>query len=222
MNKQYKASVVLVSLVILSSLVIIIFINKEKVLEREIMSHFYFERYINQKAKDYLYIKEDLTQDLDEKCDDTASSLRKLGEYNHYCYCRSLFKIKPPSLVKYVSFTNIEDFLDIRNNDNKVYHIKSLSELPESSIENPKVVRALNPINERLLKDFYGIIITDYPFDFRGRKIYGLLYSSYYNNEKERRNLVNNKKVVNNLHNQCWHWFYLPNSKHYLSNEKKN
>ncbi|MGX2948411.1 DUF2572 family protein, partial [Frederiksenia canicola] len=98
----------------------------------------------------------------------------------------------------------------------KIYRIHSLSELPKSSESNPQVVIALNDIDGALQENFYGIIITDYYFDVRGKyKIFGALYSSF-NNQREERNLTYRRKVIDNIEQHFSHWEYLENSRHLL------
>ncbi len=83
-------------------------------------------------------------------------------------------------------------------------------------IEN-NFATACNDIDENLPQDFYGIVITDYLFDIRGKKMYGVLYSSY-DNAREERNLTFRRAVINNLENKYSYWKYLPNSENSIGN----
>ena len=94
-----------------------------------------------------------------------------------------------------------------------------MSELPETTISTPKIVVAKNAIDEKLEKNFYGIIITDYYFDITGsKKIYGVLYSSFDNLRKER-NLTFSRAVVENIATRYAHWARLPYSNHFSTYE---
>ena len=94
-----------------------------------------------------------------------------------------------------------------------------MSELPETTISTPKIVVAKNAIDEKLEKNFYGIIITDYYFDITGsKKIYGVLYSSF-DNLREERNLTFSRTVVENIAARYAHWTRLPYSNHFSTYE---
>ncbi|WP_170143762.1 DUF2572 family protein [Otariodibacter oris] len=139
--------------------------------------------------------------------------------YGFNCTFNSIF-IKPkPTKSKYIQVDNINEWLDLTTYQEHIHYIASLSELPHSSINDPKVVVALNDIDEKLKKNFYGIVITNHYFDITGKKIYGVIYSSYDNARKER-NLTYKRKVIDNLEQQLSTWYYLPQSKNILSNEK--
>ena len=76
-----------------------------------------------------------------------------------------------------------------------------------------------NKIDEKLDKDFYGIIITQDYFDITGKgKIYGALYSSF-DNVREERNLTFKKSVIANLDNKFSIWQEIPYSRNVLKND---
>ena len=94
-----------------------------------------------------------------------------------------------------------------------------MSELPDTTLSTPKIVVAKNAIDEKLEKNFYGVIITDYYFDITGsKKIYGVLYSSF-DNLREERNLTFSRAVVENIATHYADWTRLPYSNHFSTYE---
>ena len=94
-----------------------------------------------------------------------------------------------------------------------------MSELPDTTLSTPKIVVAKNAIDEKLEKNFYGVIITDYYFDITGsKKIYGVLYSSF-DNLREERNLTFSRAVVENIAARYAHWTRLPYSNYFSTYE---
>lgn len=224
MQIQHKASALLVSLILISGILSILFLSKDKFIQQESISHFYTEKYLLDKQhflsfypknKDKLcqqFKKELITQQ------DLSAQNNYFMEYQFNCQFYSLFKDKKPTRDKYIPISQLSDFLDLSNIAKEdIYFIRSLSELPPSSENDPKIVIAQNDIDENLPQDFYGIVITDYLFDIRGKKMYGVLYSSY-DNAREERNLTFRRAVINNLENKYSYWKYLPNSENSIGN----
>ncbi|MBV6547454.1 DUF2572 family protein, partial [Ursidibacter maritimus] len=123
-----------------------------------------------------------------------------------------------PTKDKYIQVDNILDWLDLERYQSSLHYASSLDELPNSSESEPQIVIMTNDIDERLNQDFYGIIITDHYFDIKGKKIYGVLYSSY-DNFREERNLSYKSSVVNTIEEQFSYWQYLPYSRNLLAND---
>lgn len=224
MQIQHKASALLVSLILISSILSILFLSKDKFIQQESISHFYAEKYLFDKQhllSFYLKNKDKLCQQFKKELitqQDLSANSSYFMEYQFNCQFHSLFKDKKPTRDKYIHFTQLEDFIDLSNvKKEDIYLINSLSELPPTTRNEPKIVIAQNDIDENLPKNFYGIVITDYLFDIRGKKMYGVLYSSY-NNAREERNLTFRRSVINNLENKYSYWKYLPNSENSIGN----
>lgn len=217
MARRYPATVLLIALVVLSGLLILIFMAKDDLIHRNKIALSYAKPYLQQKFQLLKYKRVDYEQ----RCKEHRQQTVLIGNYSFHCRSESIF-IKPkPTREKYIQFDNIQALLDIQSYQDQIVYIRSLQELPESSITNPKIVIALNEIDEKLMRDFYGVIITEFHFDITGRQFYGVLYSSYPNNPKER-NLTYLRAVVDNIEQQFSSWSYLPYSKNVLPNETTN
>ncbi|MDO4698946.1 MAG: hypothetical protein Q4A60_09825 [Pasteurellaceae bacterium] len=151
---------------------------------------------------------------LDQHCQAEKRSPIQREGYQFECEKAGSFFVRMPrSREKYIPFTDIEQVLDVKTYAAAIHPIRTLADLPPSSVDNPKVVRALNPINERLPRHFYGIVITDYPFDITDRWIVGMLYSSYHHYDDQ--DVRWNRTVFKNLENQLSRWQFLPHSLQY-------
>lgn len=217
-----NASALLVSLILICSILSILFVTKDKWINQQNITHFYNEKYLSDKYHFLSLYQEDKNQRCQklqkEKIIQTDLSPQKLNflQYEFECQFNSLFKDKKPTKEKYISFTQLSDYLDLLNvPQREIYRIRALSELPKSREDDPKIVIAQNEINENLPEDFYGIVITDYLFDITGKKMYGTLYSSYDNARKER-NLTFKKEVIRQLEAKYSYWRYLANSENMI------
>lgn len=196
MKVQKNASALLVSLILISSILAILFLTKEKWISQQNITQFYSEKYLADKYHFLALYKEDknklcqkLKKDMIIQSDFSPQKLNFL-QYQFECQFNSLFRDKKPTKEKYIPFVQSSDYLDLANvPSQEIYTIRTLSELPPSSEDNPKIVIAQNEINENLPQDFYGIVITDYLFDITGKKMYGTLYSSFDNARRTQFNL---------------------------------
>ncbi|MFA9488924.1 MULTISPECIES: DUF2572 family protein [unclassified Mannheimia] len=217
-----NASALLISLILISSILATLFLTKEKWIAQQNIIHFYSEKYLNDKYHLLSLYKEDkniLCQQVKKEnvtqVDFSSNKLMFL-QYQFECQFNSVFKQGRPTREKYIPFTRISDHLDFTNvPKNEIYTIQNLSELPLSREDNPKIVIAKNDINESLPKDFYGIVITDYLFDITGKKMYGILYSSF-NNAREERNLTFKREVIAKLEEKYSYWKYLTHSENII------
>ncbi|QIM67443.1 hypothetical protein A4G16_08730 [Mannheimia granulomatis] len=222
MKKAQNGSVLLVALILIASILSILFLSKDKFIQQSAIGHFYAEKalldnsqFIHLYQKDKSEICHDLKKVVINQKEISSKSSYFLV-YQFSCRFNSLFKDKKPTKEKYIHFKRLEDYLDLSNvKKEEIYFIRKLSELPESTIDDPKIVIAQNEINETLPQNFYGIVITDYLFDITGKRMYGTLYSSY-DNEREERNLTFKKEVLANLEMKYSYWDYLPNSENFL------
>lgn len=215
MRKNLKGSALLVSLMLIAGILATIFVAKENFIYQESMSLNDYNEYLNQQ----LSLKNKIKPKCEEYKKEIVTEIIDKLHYTYYCDKKSLFVKPKPTKEKYISIDNIENWLDITTYRNEITYISSLSELPESSEINPKIVMTKNKIDEKLEKNFYGIIITDYYFDIKGdKKIYGVIYSSF-DNEREERNLTFRRKVIDNLDNKFSVWQEKPHSRNLLNND---
>lgn len=219
MKRYYSASSLLITLILLSGLFSVIFLNKDSLLKQEKVSLFYYQQYLTDKYQ----LIEKLAIDPEIECQNQKQTNVifefKVMKYSFHCQFSSIFDPFKPTKEKYIQVDKIENWLNLLPYQSEIYKINHLSELPQSSIDNPKIVITLQDINEKLEKDFYGIVITDYLFDLTGSKrMYGTLYSTY-DNLREERNLSYKKEVIQHLENKFSSWHYLPYSRNILANE---
>ncbi|AUI66591.1 MULTISPECIES: DUF2572 family protein [Glaesserella] len=219
MRKIVSASVLLTTLILASGLFAIIFLNKDFLLKQETISLGYYQQYLNDKYK----LIDQISIDTESECAKQKSSSVtiefKVIKYRFHCRFSSLFDPFKPTKEKYIQIDQIENWLNLAPYQKDIYYIHHLAELPDSSIDNPKIIIALQDINEKLEKDFYGIVITNHLFDLTGSKrMYGTLYSRY-DNLREERNLSYKKEVIQHLEQKYSQWHYLPYSRNILANE---
>lgn len=218
MKKCFKATAGIVSLILMMSLLFVLFVNKDNKLRIERVSQNEYQHYLVKKLNLIQYLLKDKNQ-LCEQYKKEKLKLKVSGLiYQFSCKNENIF-VKEPTTKKYVSFTNIQDFLDVNKFEKQIIHIKTLNDLPKTSSANPSIVIAENEIDGRLKRNFYGIIITDHYFDITGKKFYGKLYSSY-DNKREERNLSYSKTVIKNLKKKFGKWTYMINSQ-YILNENE-
>ncbi|QIM62220.1 hypothetical protein A1D29_02275 [Pasteurellaceae bacterium Orientalotternb1] len=219
MNRLKKGSVLLVSLSILVGLLAIFFLAKEELFVLYRKTQGYQHNYLSYKILIIHHLKENTGEACQKEKKEQVSYSYNGLMYKFNCKFHSIFKKPKPTKEKYIYFTRLDDVLNISHSFEKIYKIHSLSELPKSSESDPKIVIALNDIDGALQENFYGIIITNYYFDVKGKyKIFGALYSSF-NNQREERNLTYRRKVIDNIEQHFSHWEYLENSKNLLEYE---
>lgn len=211
--KLHRGSILIISLIILSGILMFVFISRDNLIKQEKLSLLYYQKYLENRFNlvDLLSIDK-----LDELCkiQQTEKGKVELDRLNYYFSCHSLFLNMKEVRKKYIQIENIKKLIHLEMAKDNIYVISSLADLPESGLSNPQIVILKNAINEQLDKDFYGIIITDYPLSITGRKIYGTVYSSYKNGD---RNLTYKKEVIENLQNRYWH--YQPHSRNLLGDD---
>lgn len=219
MKKIYKGSALFVSLMILSGLLALLFLTKENGFSAYQLTQHYYQQYLTEK----FYLMNDIMQDHEsicrrEKKAEIIYSAENIA-YQFSCQFSSIFKQPKPTKEKYIQVDNLTQVLDIETYRHKIYSIQSLTELPESTENDPKVVIALNDIDEALSAPFYGMVITEHYFDIRGKyKMFGVVYSTF-NNQREERNLAYRRKVVDNIEKQFSQWNYLSHSKNLFNDE---
>lgn len=219
MRRYYSASSLLVSLMMISSIGVVLFLNRDYWLRNEKISQQHYLTYLSEKLAMIEYDRLDKERECNNQQKERLSFKLKNLNYSFYCEFRSIFIRPKPTKEKYILVENINDWLDVETFSNNIYLISSLAELPPSSEENPKLVRTTQAINGRLTQPFYGIVITDYPFNYTDKRIYGTIYSSYAGNDPNRRNLSYKKAVIQNIERDNSNWHYLPNSNNLLHNE---
>ncbi len=218
MRKYLSAGVLLVSFVIISGLLALLFLSKNVLLDREKLSHYFYQDYLTDKFKLIDQVHLDENQLCREQQKPVIRFTFKFLDYRFHCENYSIFIQPKPTQDKYIAVDDIRQWLDIDKYHADIVFIRSLKDLPESSESHPKIVIALQEINERLDRDFYGIMITDFYFDITGRRFYGALYSSY-DNAREERNLSYRRAVIDNIEKRFSDWRYLPNSRNLLAHD---
>ncbi len=215
---RLNASIGLVALILLSSILAILFITKDHLIHTEKLTQYAYHQYLIRRFN----IIDTLQKDKNSLCQFYKKEkiiLTISGQiFEFFCKSQTIFNTEPTT-KKYVSFQNIQQFLDIDSYESSIIHIQSLADLPKTTRTKPLIVIADSPIDERLKRNFYGIIITHHYFDITGKKFYGKLYSSY-DNQREERNLSYNKTVVKNIKKRYAKWSYLPHSQNLLHEVK--
>lgn len=209
--KHPKGSILLTALILLIGILATIFLAKNDAISYTQKANAAYHAYLKEKiALVNLHRQDKNQQCITQQKEIIEIKLNKL-DYLFHCQKLTFFKHKVNS-KKYVSLNKFSDELDLKNYQHLIYKINSLLELPDTSINEPKIVLAQNAIDETLTKNFYGIILTEHLFDISGRtKIYGKLYSTF-DNEREERNLTYKKEVLEKLEQATTHWQYLPHS----------
>ncbi|MDG6881439.1 Protein of uncharacterised function (DUF2572) [Phocoenobacter uteri] len=201
-------------MLLLVSILVVIFIAKDNLIRTEKITQNYYHQYLKRKFN----LMKTRHQDKNTLCQFYKKEEIKINISGQifalFCKKKTIFKIKPTT-KKYISFNNIHQYLDIASYQNSIIYIQSLADLPKTSRSNPSIVIAMNPIDGKLTRNFYGILITNYFFDITGKKFYGKLYSSY-DNQREERNLSYNKTVIKNIQKKYALWRYIPHSQHLL------
>ena len=182
MKKYYAASSLMVPLVMLSGIALLLFLNKERVLQREKISQYDYQHYIFNR---FQLISTLDTLDMQQACEiqqkEKINIVINRLSYSFLCENRRLF-VAPSSKIaknKYVMHSDLTQLINFDYFQHDIIEITSLAELPESSEQNPRVVKLLNPIdNETLEADFYGLVISEYPLTFKGKRIFGSVYST--------------------------------------------
>lgn len=215
MRISLNANAALISLIILSSIFAFLFLEKEQLFRQYHLIQNEHKQHLIKNFKATPKIMED------EKilCDKFQQEIIQIENYSFHCVYKSIFIDKEPK-KKYIAYKNIQEYLDIEYYHSYIHNVKSVSEFPQSSASSPKIVRLLNPVDETLTTNFFGLVITDFYFDITGGYIYGALYSSYDNNPKER-NISYNPEVIKNINKNLSRWEYLPHSKNFLNHHRK-
>lgn len=215
MRHVHTANSLLTSLVTLTLLFSLFLLGKHYPLDNDKLTQIIYQRHLNDKLG--LYPK--MQQDPQQLCRQGQETTRyfHIGnrDYRIHCQAHRLFRQSPPS-QKFIAFTQIEEWLDLKRYDQAIYRIRHLNELPPSSEQQPKIVITLQDIDERLTQDFYGIIITEHYFNFTDKRIYGTIYSNHPNNDPNRHNLRAKRQVIQTLEQQYTEWDYLPHSRSLL------
>ncbi len=212
---QFKASTGLVTLILLSCILVVLFVSKDNLIHTEKITQYTYHQYLVKKFN----LIETLQKDKNILCRYPPKN-NPTSDQNFTFFCKktTIFKTELTA-KKYVFFNDIRNFLDIDSYQSSIIHIRSLADLPKTSRSKPIIVIADTPIDERLKHNFYGIIITNHYFDITGKKFYGKLYSSH-DNQREERNLSYNKTVIKKLKKKYAIWSYLPHSQNMLNEEK--
>ncbi|MGX2968138.1 DUF2572 family protein [Ursidibacter sp. B-7004-1] len=221
MSRISPASALLTSLLLIVSILALLFLFQQDILYRDRYTQNIYHQYLNQKYQLLPELRKSLPE-RDNECNQNKKEkiIKQAGDiqYQYSCDFKSIFIQPKPTKDKYIQVDNILNWLDLKTYQAALHYVSSLDELPHSSENDPQIVIMQNDIDESLKKDFYGIIITDYYFDIKGKKIYGVLYSSY-NNLREERNLTYKRSVVDTIEKQFSYWQYLPNSRNILAND---
>lgn len=232
MRRYYPASALLVSVMILTGLLAIIFLTKQNWLSQENISRYYYERYLNSKwslAEEFKSSSSKYTEECKAKYQE---KIAKYGEaevleiktnkavvYRIYCRFYSLFLTDKPT-KKAVETEDISRYLERDMVEKHKIEISDLAELPANSMDDPKIVVATQDLDGKLNADFYGIIITSHRLQLRhGAKFYGTLYTAYSEDGKSRY-ITHSAAAMSNLEKQHSGWEYLPYSRNILSHAK--
>lgn len=222
MKHHHHAHTLSVSLILLSTVFSLLFLSKNEWLSYENVTRHLYHQHLNHKfyLLDYLHLNE---EDACRQNQKTTVSY-PLGQQNYRFHCKfhSLFLKPKPTKEKFITVDHIEQWLDLQTYAQQIYSVRSLSELPASSEQNPQIVITLNDIDERLIQDFYGIVITQHYLNFTDKKIYGTIYSTHPRNDPNRRNLSFKRQVIENLEAKYSHWQYLPHSRNTLSHNESH
>lgn len=219
MTRYYSASSLLVSFVLLSMIGVILFINRDYFINNENISQNNYQNYLSDKLWLIEYNKIDKELECKKQKKETIYFRFNDLTYSFHCQFSSIY-IKPkPTKEKYIFVENITDWLDVKAYQQQIFPIYSLDELPETSEENPKIIQVMQDIDQRLTQPFYGIVITDYLFNFTDKRIYGTIYSSHSGNDPNRRNLSYKKNVIQNIERDYSNWHYLSHSNSLLNDE---
>lgn len=219
MTHNQPAHVLLSALLLLSGLFSLLLLNQERWLHHN--------QHLQAEWKQHLIRQMALPlppslETLQQHCQAAKRSPIQQEGYQFECEQVSPFFVRTPRLrEKYVAFTDLSAVLDVQTYAEHIHPIRTLADLPPSSVEKPKIVRALNAINERLPRHFYGIVITDYPFDITDRRVFGMLYSSY-DNLRNDRDISSKTEVIDNLQKQLSRWQFLPHSLQYAYDASSN
>ncbi len=215
---QFKASTGLITLILLSSILAILFIAKDNLIHTEKITQYSYHQYLIRKFNLIDIFQKDKNI-LCQKYKKEKINIKISGQIlEFFCKSQTIFKTEPTT-KKYVAFNDIQKYLNIDRYQSSIIHIQSLADLPKTTRTKPIIVIANAPIDERLKRNFYGIIITNHYFDITGKKFYGKLYS-YYDNQREERNLSYNKTVIKYIKKRYADWSYLPHSQNILHEKK--
>lgn len=214
--RAYSASTLLVTLMLLLSVTLFFLFHRENLLKNDRAIHQDYQHYLVDKLQLNTLIRLDKETTCQQQKKDTISYSMRYFDYSFHCVFHSLFKRKPTK-EKYIQVEQITDWLNIAKYQSAAIYIDTLSALPHSTETNPQIVIATQAISGRLTQDFYGIVITDYPFSFTDKKIYGTIYSTYKENDSNRRNHSFKRSVIQGLEDKFSSWEFLPNSENIIT-----
>lgn len=212
--RNFKATVLLVGLMSLSGVLTLIFLAREKFIGYERHSNHYYQQYLTDKMA--LFKRSAL--DEDNECRQTKRNEINVelthSVYQFYCEQSSFFIGNLPS-KKTVVFEQISDYLRL-NETIPITQINTLAELPPTSSTEPKIVVVTQDIDEKLTRDFYGILITQHYFNLKnGAKMYGVLYTTQ-ESDKSNRYVTYSREVVKYFDEHYSIWHFLPYSRNLL------
>lgn len=217
MPRRLTAGTLLVTLMVLSAILALLFLHRSHRLHTDRLTQQIYQHYLSEKLA-LLTLSIDEAQQCRHAKQETVRFPIGTQQYRFHCEFKSLFRQKPTK----EKFIFTDDFSRYLNPDiyaAATHPVRSVADFPPSHEQAPQILITLNPINERLTQDFYGIILTDYPLTLTDRKIYGTIYSRYPNNDPNRRNLSYKRQVIEQLDQQYGSWHYLPYSRNLLNNE---
>ncbi|HDL3873177.1 TPA: DUF2572 domain-containing protein, partial [Mannheimia haemolytica] len=117
MNKYKNASALLVSLILISTILSVLFLSKEKWLGQQNITHFYREKYLSDQYNFLALYPQDKTQICQKfqkeqiSQEDLSDKQFRFLQYQFACQFHSLFKDKKPTKEKYIHFTRLADYL---------------------------------------------------------------------------------------------------------------
>lgn len=219
MRKIYPASSLLMGIILFTGIFALLFLNRETLFGIDKITQYDYQRYLNSKIN----LIEQSKQNYDQLCKqhkkETVVFHYNPISFSFHCELKNFFLRGKPTKEKFIFIDEIDEWLDVKRHQTEIYTIRTLAELPPSSEQDPKIILTLNDIDERLTNDFYGIVITEHLFNFTDKKIYGTIYSTYKQNDPNRRNLSYKRNVLEAIENRLAVWQYLPHSKSVLNHE---
>ena len=212
---QFKATILFVGLISLASVLTLLFLSREKFIGYEHHSTHDYQQYLTDK----IALINHTTLSAEQQCQKVKHSeihiVLPYSVYQFYCEKLPFFIGKPPS-KKTVIFERISDYLRL-DETIPIMQVKALADLPPTSLTEPKIVILLQDIDEKLPRDFYGILITQHRFNLKnGAKMYGVLYTSQEEN-KNNRYITYRREVVKYFDEQYSTWHFLPYSRNLLN-----
>lgn len=212
---KFDAMILWVGLLSLSGILSLIFLAREKFISYEHHANHYYQQYLTDKMTLLKYSELDEESECQQAKDNQINIALKHLRYQFHCEKLGFFIDALPS-KKAVIFKRISDHLSL-DETIPLIRLNSLADLPLSSVTEPKIVILEQDIDEKLSRDFYGILITSHKFKLKnGAKIYGVLYSSDESN-KNNRYITYHREVVKYFDQHYSKWRFLPYSRNLLN-----